>query len=196
MKNALLLVGLWVGIIVFAYGVVYWDGGPPEVPYLRPLAVSETVYDDPGGLFRMGIPSGWRIEGTDPFVTIVAPDDELRVVALSVADEDPMAAIQAVWVIVDPAFALVPVATEELGRTAPIKGSVKVTYDPGNDDIAYAIANTLAGETIVLIVRGSSAAAERRRDEIGHIEALTLPVPGATLVEEADEQAEPSPIDL
>lgn len=196
MKNALFLVGLWVGIIVFAYGVVYWDGGPPDVPVLRRPAVSETIYDDPGGLFRMAIPSGWRIEGTAPFVSVVAPNDEVRVVALSIADEDPMEAIRAVWEIVDPAFALVPVVTEEIERTTPIEGSVKVAYDTGNDDVAYATAKTLAGETIVLIVRGSNAAVERHREEIGHIETLTIPVPGAMLVEEADELSETSPIDL
>ena len=65
MKNALILTGVWLGILVTAYAIVFWDQGID-----RPLPISvleqqiqtvEPEYVHPDGLFSVSIPMGWQM---------------------------------------------------------------------------------------------------------------------------------------
>lgn len=108
MRNALILTGLWLGILVTAYAIVFWGNGierPLPISVLDQDATSTTAsqYTQPDSLFSVSIPLGWQtiydaeyLEITDPnrivSVWVLAENtdslDEAVQQALTISGED------------------------------------------------------------------------------------------------------------
>ena len=92
MRNALILTGVWLGILVTAYAIVFWDQGidrPLPISVLEQAAVTTTSeYVQPDGLFSVSIPAGWAVVEEASYVRLTDPDDSISVwlVAVSAAD--------------------------------------------------------------------------------------------------------------
>jgi hypothetical protein len=98
MKNAVLLVGMWVGIILFAYSVVFLQSDG----FVR-VAVpgdAETLDEQIG--FALPLPVGWSVTARDGVAEVTSPvaGVEAWVVAVSGATMD--SALAAAWDEVDP----------------------------------------------------------------------------------------------
>ncbi|MFC2081592.1 hypothetical protein ACFLR0_00200 [Candidatus Bipolaricaulota bacterium] len=185
MKNALLLTTIWLAILFAAYAVVYWDQGIDE-PF--PVSVleqgDEVAYADPDGRFSLTLPIGWDAVEMENAVEILAPGGDLRGWVLAIGGEDLESALKAAWGIIDPGFAAVPVAVEALDPQDDEGTSVIAHYD-GKEagETIYAIAQSHDGTAIVLLIRGSTEAAEiYARDLDGILNGLAVPAFEAKLL--------------
>ena len=93
MKNALLLLGIWLGAVIFAYGVVYWDGGGS---LFSPPAAGETAIAV-GDVVRVTIPYGWTASVESDRARLRSPDERATVwVAVFHAGEE-IEAMERAW---------------------------------------------------------------------------------------------------
>ena len=65
MKNALILTGVWLGILVTAYAIVFWDQGidrPLPISVIEQQAeLAEPDFIHPDRLFSASAPMGWQM---------------------------------------------------------------------------------------------------------------------------------------
>jgi len=130
MKNAALLVGVWLGIILFAYSVVYLPGGAPGVALVR-----ETEVIDARHGFALPLPTGWAYRSVDAAGVLVAPVGGLEAWVLRVPVGPAEAALAAAWETLDPCSSCErPVAT----ASAPLEdGRDGLSLDLGPDGEAW-----------------------------------------------------------
>jgi hypothetical protein len=191
MKNALLLLSVWVGIIVAAYAVVYWDQGIEQPLPISVLEPAGSTYVDPNGRFSLVVPSAWDLEEMDTLVLLTDPRGEIEVTVFSVEQEVPEAALLLALGIVGSDEASGAVAVEEIPAVGTTERAVKVTGPANGDEASYGLAYLYEGETIVLLVRGNGKALENRAEDLELIEAGIM-VPAAAAEETAPvEEAAP-----
>jgi hypothetical protein len=98
MKNALLLVGIWVGIILFAYAVVYLPGDrTPRVTLPGDVETADEIHG-----FSLPLPQGWSLRSTDAAAILVAPIAGIEAWALAVPGTTVDEVLSAAWETVDP----------------------------------------------------------------------------------------------
>ncbi|MFC2083019.1 hypothetical protein ACFLSG_03170 [Candidatus Bipolaricaulota bacterium] len=97
MRNALILTGVWLGILVTAYAIVFWDQGidrPLPISLLEEeVRTSAAEYVHPDGLFSLRVPMGWRMEDDVDYVQLVDPNDNVSVWVLAVDEGDLTASV-------------------------------------------------------------------------------------------------------
>ena len=99
MRNALILTGVWLGILVTAYAIVFWDQGidrPLPISLLeQQVELNESEYVHPDGLFSLQIPMGWQMEEVLEYVWMADPNENIKVwiVATDRMDLDPTLAV-------------------------------------------------------------------------------------------------------
>ena len=90
MRNALILAGVWIGILVAAYAIVFWDQGidrPLPISVLEQAAeATSSEYVQPDGLFSVSIPTGWAIVENAGYVRLTDPNDVISVWIVAVED--------------------------------------------------------------------------------------------------------------
>lgn len=197
MKNAMILVGLWVGIILAAYALVYVDGGGPtpgELALLERLA--ERTYAEADGRFQFEMPAGWRVEQQEDAVHLVGPIEKIEAWVLAVGAMDAEQAIRTAceWVYPCPGDEIT--LTEELSPPAFATRKVKCTFATEDEStFLYGVGIEAARETLVLLARGDLGVGEQRMEELAGIEeSLTLPGPGAP-AEVGEPTEKPQPAD-
>jgi len=186
MRNALLLLSLWVGILVAAYGLVYWDQGIERPLPISVLEQEEPIvsaqYVHPDGAFEVPIPTEWTTEEIETAVRLIAPDEGVDVWLLKIEGDDPEAAVGAAWTIVDPDLLLGPASVEELDPPDGVERSIRTSYE-GPDEAAYGVARLFEGAVVVLLVRGDREAVEAHADDLAEIEnGLAVPAAETTLL--------------
>ena len=98
MKNAALLFGIWLGIVVFAYSVVYLPADrAPGVGLPGDVEVVSQVHG-----FSVPIPAAWSLRAGDAADVLVVPVAGLEVFALDAVASTPEAAVAAAWEAIDP----------------------------------------------------------------------------------------------
>jgi len=98
MKNAALLVGIWIGIILFAYSVVYLHSDGLSGVTLPGDA--ETVDEQIG--FALPVPVGWSVMTVDGVAALVSPIAGIEAWVLAVSAATVESALAAAWEDVDP----------------------------------------------------------------------------------------------
>lgn len=97
MRNALILTGVWLGILVTAYAIVFWDQGidrPLPISLLEQetdVAASDIVHPD--GLFSLTVPMGWHVVDNVSWVEMRDPNDSIVVWLLAIDSDDLEVAI-------------------------------------------------------------------------------------------------------
>jgi len=184
MRNALLLASIWVGILVVAYGLVYWDQGID-----RPLPISileEQVqfargsYIQPDGLYSVTLPPGWSVDGQGAVVELVPPDDAIEVWIVQVTDDEAIELFAAAWSAspVDVAYQSLGTPTGPTGD-AVFRGELTARYFIDIDDVVFAHAYPVDGLAVVLMARGGDAAFDAHTEDLREIESsLTAPASG------------------
>jgi len=170
MRNALILTGVWLGILVTAYAIVFWDQGidrplPISILEQQTEAVGET-YIHPDGLFSLAIPTGWQAQDAVEYVQLTDSDASVTVWAMALETGDMDAAV-------GEAFELAGVGSDfEMTAVAEVSG----TWDPEemysmyrNEDDAEAVgvyARRTEFLTVVLLARGAVQAVEALAGDI------------------------------
>ena len=192
MKNALLLLSIWVGIIVFAYVVVFWDQAvEPSLPISVPESTSY-AYVDPDGVFGLAVPSAWAIEETKTSVLLTDPLGEIEVTAFAVEEPIPETALLVALGLVGPDGASEAIGAEELPLVGASERGIRITGPTCEGEASYGLAYLYEGQSIVLLVRGDEGALEDRREELDLIEAgITVP---ASVDAETGPVEEPVPV--
>ncbi len=171
MKNALLLLSIWVGIIVAAYAMVYWDRGIEQPLPISVFEPADSTYVDPNGRFSLVVPSAWDLEEMETFVLLTDPSGEIEVRIFSVEQEIPEAALLLALGIIDADPASEAVAVEEISPVGAAERAVKISGPADEDETSYGLAYLYEGESVVLLVRGDEKALEHRAEDLGRIEA-------------------------
>jgi hypothetical protein len=97
MKNAALLVGIWVGIILFAYSVVYLQSDGLTSVTLPGDA--ETLDERIG--FALPLPVGWSLVAPDGVAHLVSPIAGIEAWVVAVSEATVEGALAAAWEEVD-----------------------------------------------------------------------------------------------
>ncbi len=144
MKNAALLVGIWLGIILFAYSVVYLQAdGPTRVT----IAGDAETIDEQNG-FSLPLPLGWSLRAIDGAAELTAPISGIEAWALSVPVSTVEGALAAAWEVLDPCSSCQRPAILE---TTPLSD--------GRDGAILGLAPDVDGRTgrAVVLLQGESA---------------------------------------
>lgn len=189
MKNALLLLSVWVGIIVAAYAMVYWDRGIEQPLPISALEPADSTYVDPDGRFSLVVPSAWDLEETETLVRLTDPSGKIEVTAFAVEESIPEAALLFALGIIDADPASDTVAVEGIPPAGASERAVKIAVPASGNEVSYGLAYLYDGESVVFLVRGDGKALEDRVQDLELIETGIM-VPAVTgeetkLVEEA-----------
>jgi len=167
MKNAMILFGIWVGIILAAYALVYMgDGGstPAEIALAEQIAAR--TYVDPAGRFQLEIPAGWRIGEIEDGVRVVDPLDQIEmwIVAFGGSVDG---VIDYACHLAEPCPGMVILEREELIPPVGARSRMKIVYETGDKDVTlYAIGVESGSGSLVLLIRCMSGACDERTDEL------------------------------
>jgi hypothetical protein len=195
MKNALFLLSIWVGIIVAAYALVYWDQG---IEQPLPISISEQsaiAYVDPSGRFSLAVPPAWDIDESETFVVLTDPSDEIEVTVFSVEQPVPEAALLVALGITDSVSPDEAVTVEELSPSGEAERAVRIAGPAEEGKIRYGLAYLYQGESIVVLVRGSVTALRERSGDLDLIET-GIRIPAAIDEESAPIQEEAPVVEL
>ncbi len=183
MRNAVLLSGIWVGIILAAYAFVYSDGGSVD-PKSLPVA-DETYMDELAG-FEVPVPLGWVAQGGEGGLQLISPVRTVvgRVVAVHAVTIDE--ALAAAWEMVMPCVACErPPAPsiEPLVETDEHKRA-RAVYPPNTDGTTARAVVDLVGEAgAVLFIESGPDTPGRIAQDLMRIEKGFVVVPRVTPLE-------------
>jgi CubicO group peptidase (beta-lactamase class C family)/pimeloyl-ACP methyl ester carboxylesterase len=113
----------------------------PAVETLAPSSAveeGEGIYQHPGGLFSVPIPTNWAVEERTGYATLTSPDGEIEVYVLALEADDLEQAVADGWALIDPEFDLDIDEVIDEPVTNGAERAITVTYDTGD------------GETIVM----------------------------------------------
>jgi len=192
MKNALFLLSIWVGIIVFAYAVVFWDQGIERSLPISVLEHESYAYVAPDGVFGLTVPSAWDVEETETFVLLTDPAGEIEVTVFTVEESVPETALLVALEIVGADGESEAVDVEEVAPVGASERAVRIAGPSDEGEASYGLAYLYEGQSIVLLVRGTERALEDRRDDLDLIETgITVP---ASVDVETGPIEEPAPV--
>ena len=185
MKNAAILVAMWVGIILFAYAVAYLHGGGLT---RVTLAGDTEIADDVAG-FSLPLPVGWATQPVDGATAINAPVFGIEAWALSVPATTVEAALAAAGDILDPCSSCQRPAILEATPLTDGRNGASVTLRADAEGRTGRAVVLLDAETArVLLVRLAPEAAlpQRVSNDLARIEAgfhlLEIVEPAASAV--------------
>jgi len=184
MRNALLLLSIWVGIIFAAYAMVYWDSGTEPPLSMQVLELPDAVYADSEGRFGLRYPPTWTLVAEDGAVTLGDPYRSVEATVFATDGDVPEAVLLS---------ALGIVGSDEKGSfeveeidAGGAERAVRIEA-PNGADARYGLAYLHEGETIVVLVYGDAEAIEARAAALDRIESgISVPAAAApaTPVEE------------
>jgi len=192
MRNALLLLSVWVGIILATYAMVYWDGGGEPPVQGAALAPVEITYTDPDGRFSLIVPSGWTLEPSEARAILTDPSEAVTASVFLMDEEIPESALLSALGMVGDDCPAGENPVEEVAPAGASERAVRIAGPQSGDEASYGLGYLYEGETLVVLVRGSEDGIERVADDLTRIEE-SLEIPAAPL-EEAAPAEEPAPL--
>jgi len=185
MKNALLLLSIWVGILVAAYALVYWDGA--EAPIVVAAAAPQDVaYADPQGRFSLTYPPSWEISEDGESVSLMDPSGRIEVTAHASEEEVPEVALLHALGMLDQEGGEDPPLVREIPPVGQSERGVKMLAPKAEAGGGYGLAYAYDGWTLVVLVRGPDLAVGGAAGDLARIEA-GISVPAATRIDAASE---------
>ncbi len=180
MRNALILAGVWIGILVAAYAIVFWDQGidrPLPISVLEQAAeATSSEYIQPDGLFSVSIPAGWAMVENAGYVRLTDPNDVISVWIVAVEGETLEAAVEQALDATG-AGMLTMTSTEVIPSGAWSGEETVITYV--GDDEAERLRARLQrpeGWTVVMLAQGSAGVLDALAENLDWIwSQLTIP---------------------
>ncbi|HHK67495.1 MAG TPA: hypothetical protein ENJ47_03735 [Candidatus Acetothermia bacterium] len=155
MRNAMILVGLWIGIILTAYSVVYVNSGVPNPVEISALVrIASRTYTDPDGRFELVLPPGWQEKEEGGALHLTGPLEEVEAWIVPVADMAAVRAIETAWEAADPCLTRSYDSFSEMEPVNPELRRVRIDYSAPDRTLCYGIARVVRGGTVVLLVKG------------------------------------------
>jgi len=171
MRNALLLLTIWLGILFAAYAVVYLDGDQdPFVATVTPEP-ADAIYMESAGRFGVVFPPTWQIEETGTQVILSDPERDVDVAFYFVEASVPEAALIDALDILKADENPDVLAVEELDAGSSVLRAVRMVGPEEDGRASYAIAYQLAEETLVVLVSGDASDLDDRAAELEQIES-------------------------
>ncbi len=162
MRNALILTGIWLGILVTAYAIVFWDQGidrPLPISVLEEQVVPvESEYIHPDRLFSLPIPMGWQVIEEAEYVQMTDPNESISVWVVAVDTQELDTSLDAALTLLDfgPEFVMTSAAVSADAWTGE---DVGVIYQhESEDDVVSVRARRPQDWTVVMLARGSERA--------------------------------------
>jgi len=196
MRNAMTLFGIWIGIILAAYALVYMgDKGPTPAQLALIERMAERTYADADGRFQFEMPLGWRVSEVEDGVYLAGPVNEIEawIVAFGGPAEE---AVQYACYLASPCPGKSTSAIEVLDPPVGVRRKARTTFEARDEATeAYAVSLESGTGTLVLFVRCDTGACDRRAEELDRLEsslialdlenlplplAVPTPVPAAT----------------
>ena len=170
MRNALILTGVWLAILVTAYAIVFWDQGidrPLPISLLEEqVQVAGSKYVHPDGLFSVPIPMGWNMEEEVEHVQMTDPNENITVWVIAVDSMELDDSLDAALALLDlgPEFVITSDAVPADAWTAGV-----IYQSEGEDDVLYTRAQRPDAITVVMFAKGSEKTLEALSDNIDWI---------------------------
>jgi hypothetical protein len=188
MKNALILTGVWLGILVTAYAIVFWDQGierPLPISVLEQQAeMAEPDYVHPDWLFSVSAPMGWQMEVDGDMATMEDPNGNVTVwiVATHAAALDDVLDEALAWVDAGDDFSRIASVSLPIGEW--YGEDVSVTYRSESiDDVVTVRAQRPDDWTILLVAHGQERTLEALSENLEWIwSELEIPADMAKLL--------------
>jgi len=202
MRNAMVLVGLWVGIILTAFTLVYLGvDGPAPAQLALVEQRAQRTYIDAEGRFQFEKPPGWRASSEQGVVYTVGPLERLEAWVFSIEGADITQAAEIACELVDPCPGkeVASVESETPPEFAYAKERITYTIEE-EDSFLYAVGFRVEDGALILLVRGDQAQRERRATDLVALEeslripdAEDLPPAGDEPVAEEPPEMTPEP---
>ena len=168
MKNALFLLSIWVGIILAAYAMVYWDPGVEPPTVTEALQLPDAVYVDGDGRFSFSYPPTWTLVAQDGTVTLSDLHRDVEVTIYATDEPIPETVLLDALGLAGADRGTPPFEVEE----APVAGaSERAVRIAPTDGSGYGLGYLYEGGTVVFLVRGDSEAVEDRAAALARIES-------------------------
>ena len=170
MRNALILTGIWLGILVTAYALVFWDQGidrPLPISVLKEQVQSaEPEYIHPDRLFSVPIPMGWLVIEEAEYVQMTDPNESISVWVVAVDTLDLESSLDEALTLLDlgPEFVMTSAAVPADAWTGE---DVGVIYQrESEDDVVSVRARRPQDWTVVMLARGPEGALDALSENI------------------------------
>jgi hypothetical protein len=149
-KNAALLLGVWVGIYLFAYSVAELQDVDMSAVA---LSADREALDESHG-FALLLPLGWSVMTLDGVVHVIAPIAGIEAWAVSLSADSIEGAVAAAWDVVDPCS---PCKRPATTRAEPLgEGALLELGEDGEGRTGRAVVLLSGVEARVLLVRLAS----------------------------------------
>ncbi len=186
MRNAVLLAGIWVTIILIAYAVAFLpDRGPSGF-----VAVDRAFTS---GTLEFPVPAGWSVLETDYGAVIASPVSAVEGWAVAADGETPEAALADAWTKIDPCPSCTRPVAESFTVETSWTGQTRATftYALGNDGgrVHGVVLGFAPQWGVLLIETGTDPIPQRVSADLGRIEeGFSVEAPAA-----APAEAQPEP---
>ncbi len=136
----------------------------------------KTIYQDPGGLFSVPIPSNWTAEPAENYLSLKSPEGNITVRILVLSSANTQEAVRATWEIVEPGFDL---AVQDIIDIPPavfgtegLDEFIAMSYEREDDGpIIQAEGRRLADSVFVLLFNAELTAAQQRAAQLQIIDS-------------------------
>lgn len=187
MRNALLLAGIWVTIILVAYAVAFLpDRGPSGF-----VAVDRAFAS---GTLEFPVPAGWSVLETDYGAVIASPVSGVEGWAVAAEGDTPEAALADAWTKIDPCPSCGRPVVESFAADTSWTGQTRATfaYAPGGDGgrMHGVILGSSPQWGVLLVKTDTDSIPGRVSADLGRIEeGFSVGTPAAAPSEEQPEAA-------
>jgi CubicO group peptidase (beta-lactamase class C family) len=142
---------------------------PPTSPSTSPAANSAGVFEDPNGLYRVPVPTGWTATEKGGVAILADPDKQITVTLIVQQGNNAEAAINAAWNQVDPSFAGKVLDTQKLPAANGRDETVQLVYESAPDLVIVGGAERVGDKVFVSLVKGAADAVGKRQSQLGII---------------------------
>lgn len=171
MKNALILTAVWLGILVTAYTIVFWDQGidrPLPISVLEQQVQSaEPEYIHPDGLFSLRVPMGWRMQEVLEYVQLTDPNENITVWIIATEKMELDVTLVVAFSLLDVGENLKMVSSVSLPVDVWSGDDVAMTYQSENEEEVVTVRARRPEEwTVMMAARGPVGALDALSDNL------------------------------
>ncbi|GAB4525149.1 MAG: hypothetical protein OHK0046_40650 [Anaerolineae bacterium] len=130
------------------------------------VAQNEEIYTAPDGSYTFPIPTNWTVEERDGYVYVYTPEERIKIyILVDEAQDDLEASVAEAWGVVDPAFDLPILTSEEITDPGLLMGFERgnsITYQTEPTRLVVAGASVFEGVAYVTLIEADLIALQER----------------------------------
>lgn len=138
----------------------------PKVEATAAPESEEAIYVDPGGRFKVPVPTNWTVEESGDYAVISSPEGAMAVYVMALENEDLEAAVAEGWARVRPDFDL-PIEEVIDQPVQRIERAIAVAYETGDEErFVMGDARLHDGVAYLTLYDGDLATVQRRVSQL------------------------------